>query len=117
VHKASLLVASFHATHLIASNALRRQQLSLALDTLNNMYDKRPTVLVGDFNYPLFHGGLKRATKRLGYDLHIPDNPTYSGRHVMGRFDMAVTVRVSAHMQVLPFGLSDHAPILLRVEE
>lgn len=113
----SFFVASFHATHLIASNALRRQQLKLALSTLNDIHDEQPSVLVGDFNYPFFHERLKDVVQGLGYDLLIPASPTYNGRHFQGRFDMAALANTNAQMQVLPFDVSDHAPILLRVSK
>ena len=115
INQQSLFVASFHATHLVASNHLRRQQLSTALKALNSLHKGSPVVLAGDFNYPFFHAKLKRTAREFNYKLLTPSDPTFNGRRFSGRFDMAATTHANTHIQTLPFGISDHAPILVHL--
>lgn len=112
----ALFVASFHATHLIATNRLRRLQLTAALKVLNTLHNGSPVILAGDFNYPFFHHKLKRTAQKYNYDLLTTNNPTFYERKFSGRFDMAtVSGMQTHHIRVLPFGVSDHAPILMRL--
>lgn len=117
INQQSLFVASFHATHLVASNHLRRQQLAAALKALNTLHKGSPVVLAGDFNYPFFQAKLKRTAREFNYNLLTPSDPTFNGRRFSGRFDMAATTHANTHIQTLPFGISDHAPILVHLGE
>lgn len=113
----SLFVASFHATHLVATNNLRRKQLSLALATLNTLHSESPVVLTGDFNYPFFHRKLKETAQKFKYHLIMTDEPTFHGRKFSGRFDMVATTHLNTYIQALPFGLSDHTPVLIHLTD
>lgn len=115
INQQPFFIASFHATHLIATNHLRRKQVSEAFEILNSMHGKFPVVLTGDFNYPFFHGKLKRTALKFDYTLITTTEPTYYGRKFHGRFDMAATAQLEAKIKALPFGLSDHSPILMRL--
>src|SRR3954468_14518160 len=55
-----VLVGSFHAAPLTASNSLRRKQISAAHVGMRSPADDIPAVMVGDFNYPWFIRGLER---------------------------------------------------------
>jgi len=115
VNQQYLFVASFHATHFVAPNSLRRKQLSTALEILNTLSREHPVVLAGDFNYPFFHNKLKQTAQKFNYTLRTTHEPTFDGRKFRGRFDMAATTRMESSVQALPFGLSDHAPILMKL--
>lgn len=108
-------VASFHAAPLTATNILRRHQVSSAHMLLDDLGQGEPAIMVGDFNYPLFRGGLERLAQRDGYAVAIGDAPTY--RHTASlstHFDL-VTSRGVAIDSVLTLrsGASDHRPILV----
>jgi endonuclease/exonuclease/phosphatase (EEP) superfamily protein YafD len=115
INQQSIFVASFHATHFVAPNSLRRKQLSAALAILNTLSTQHPVVLAGDFNYPFFHNKLRQTAQKFNYTLRTTPEPTFYGRKFRGRFDMAATARINSSVQALPFGLSDHAPILMRL--
>jgi len=115
VNQQPLFVASFHATHFVAPNSLRRKQLTSALEVLNSLSHEHPVVLAGDFNYPFFHSKLKRTAQKFNYTLRTTSEPTFYGRKFKGRFDMAATAHMDSSVKTLPFGLSDHAPILMRL--
>lgn len=70
----------------------------------------------GDFNYPFVERGLLRVIEKVGFtqvtDKENPPAPTYY-RWPKRTFDRMFTVGVeTTAFTVLPFGASDHAPIL-----
>jgi len=111
-----LIVASFHAAPLTALNSLRREQIRLAHEQLRTMGAGVPTLMVGDYNYPLFQGRLGRTMQESGYDLSLSDLRTYT-RYKMfrGHFDFATSfgLRIDS-VETLAKGDSDHIPILVR---
>lgn len=108
------VVASFHAAPLTATNILRRHQVSAAHMLLDEIGEGDPALLIGDFNYPLFHGGLRRTASADGYDVSIADAPTYRHlRRVSTHFDLVTSRGLDvASVRTLPEGASDHRPIL-----
>lgn len=109
-----LIVASFHAAPLTALNSLRRHQIKAAHEQLHAMGDV-PTLMVGDYNYPLFQKGLGTKMLESGYDLSLSDRSTYT-RYKMfrGHFDFATSVGLKIdRVQTLRRGISDHLPILV----
>lgn len=110
-----ILVGILHATHLVATNQLRRQQIRYALSVLNDLSQDAPVILVGDYNYPFFHRRLNRFVRKHGYQLAKGDGHTFKNDFFMGKFDFASVANVaSAQVEALPYGVSDHAPVLLR---
>lgn len=117
------VIASFHATHLVAPNSLRRQQIRAAIGLARELSRGAPAIIVGDFNYPFFKRGLRRSVLAHGAELGISDAPTLQNRDYghrprkyRGYFDYAVAVGAPlASVTTLPFGTSDHAPILVHV--
>ncbi|MDO9395020.1 MAG: endonuclease/exonuclease/phosphatase family protein [Herbiconiux sp.] len=111
-----ILVGSFHAAPLTASNSLRRKQIAAAHSALRIMGPGLPTVMVGDYNYPWFRSKLGERMEESGYLLSFSDKPTYARfKYFKGHFDFVT----SAHTRIesidtLPQGLSDHLPILVR---
>jgi endonuclease/exonuclease/phosphatase (EEP) superfamily protein YafD len=110
-----LVVASFHAAPLTALNSLRRNQIRSAHEELNILGPGLPTLMVGDYNYPLFKGHLSDQVKESGYDLTLSDTRTYTRyKFFRGHFDLATSVGLTIdNVETLPSGTSDHMPILV----
>jgi endonuclease/exonuclease/phosphatase family metal-dependent hydrolase len=110
-----LVVASFHAAPLTATNSLRRTQIKSAHDALRELGAGLPSVMVGDFNYPLFHNNLNKHMVRSGYDMSLSDRPTYIRyKFYRGHFDFVTSVGMTVdNVETLPRGISDHLPILI----
>ncbi|RNE64226.1 endonuclease/exonuclease/phosphatase family protein [Cryobacterium tepidiphilum] len=110
-----LVVASFHAAPLTALNSLRRNQISSAHEALHRLGPNLPTLMVGDYNYPIFKGHLSEHVKESGYDLSLSDSRTYTRyKFFRGHFDLATSVGLSiGNVETLPRGTSDHMPILV----
>lgn len=111
-----ITVASFHAAPLTARNSLRRQQISTAFEALDDLGGDIPSVMVGDFNYPLFQDRLRRHLVPFGYRLTRGAESTYSRYRVLrGNYDFAVSRGFrAADVTTLPQGGSDHLPILVQ---
>ncbi len=111
-----VLVGSFHATHIIASNYVRRHQIGTAHETLKDLSHGSPAIMVGDYNYPLFKKGLKVFIERDGYKLTLSDKPTYYlTRAIRSHLDLATSINTQIErVKTLPKGISDHAPILIQ---
>lgn len=110
-----LIAASFHAAPLTALNSLRRHQISAALGELRSLGPGLPTLMVGDFNYPVFQDRLDRHVTDEGYDLTLSDKRTYT-RYKMfrGHYDFATSAGFSIDsVRTLDRGTSDHLPILV----
>ncbi len=110
-----LIVASFHAAPLTALNSLRREQIRAAHEQLRTMGDGLPTLMVGDYNYPLFQSRLNRVVQDSGYDLSLSDRRTYTRyKFFRGHFDFATSIglRIDS-VETLAKGDSDHIPILV----
>ncbi len=115
---AELVLASFHAAPLSALNSLRRKQISTAHELLTELGDGAPVLMVGDYNYPLFHNRLGERLGRSGYDLVLSDKRTYSAfKLVRGHFDFVTSrdVEILA-VETLRRGSSDHFPILVTAQ-
>jgi len=110
-----VLVGSFHAAPLTASNRLRRKQITAAHEGMRSLGHDVPAVMVGDFNYPWFVNGLERHVNATGYDLLRSTEPTYFRyRFFSGYFDFVTSTGVQIdRVDVLPAGASDHRPIRL----
>lgn len=114
----SLVIASFHAAPLTASNSLRRNQIHAAHGELLSMGGGLMTLMVGDFNYPFFTKYLTEQMKDAGYELSLSDRRTYTRYKVFkGHFDFATSQGlVIEKVETLPRGASDHLPILISAE-
>lgn len=110
-----MIVASFHAAPLTALNSLRRHQIRTALDELDTLGPGLPTLMVGDYNYPVFKENLGQRIRDQGYELNLSDARTYTRyRFFRGHYDFATSVGFEIDkVQTLPQGLSDHKPILV----
>ncbi|WP_297004067.1 endonuclease/exonuclease/phosphatase family protein [uncultured Corynebacterium sp.] len=115
VHGGEVLISSFHAAPLSASNALRRQQIRTAFTALHDFGPGLPSMMVGDFNYPVFQAGLARHVGSYGYSLSRSDTSTYRSYGVLrGRYDLALTHGyLDPTVTSLPQDGSDHLPILV----
>lgn len=111
-----VIVASFHASPLTATNSLRRKQIEAAHQFVRDLSDEAPAIMVGDFNYPWFQTNLRRKIEEHGFALSLSDQPTYLRyRKFTGHFDFATSVGLHiAGVETLPAGISDHRPILVR---
>jgi len=110
-----LVVASFHAAPLTALNSLRRNQIRSAHEELQLLGPGLPTLMVGDYNYPMFKGHLSAQVKLSGYDLTLSDTRTYTRyKFFRGHFDLATSIGLTIdNVETLPNGASDHMPILV----
>jgi endonuclease/exonuclease/phosphatase family metal-dependent hydrolase len=110
-----LVVASFHAAPLTALNSLRRHQIKTAHEQLRDLGPGLPTLMVGDYNYPIFKDNLNERMLASGYDLTLSDKRTYTRyKFFRGHFDLATSVGLEIDsVQTLPRGTSDHLPILV----
>lgn len=109
-----ITIGCFHATQFFAaSNNLRRQQVQTAITQLETFAHGTPAILVGDYNYPFLIRGLHTFMRRHGFQLAISDQPTFQGRLMNYYLDFAAAKHVqSLSIDALPFGTSDHRPIL-----
>lgn len=110
-----LVVASFHAAPLTALNSLRRNQIRSAHEELHLLGPNLPTLMVGDYNYPIFKDQLSLRMREAGYDLTLSDSRTYTRyKFFRGHFDLATSIGLTIDsVETLPQGLSDHMPILV----
>ncbi|WP_323511815.1 MULTISPECIES: endonuclease/exonuclease/phosphatase family protein [Subtercola] len=111
-------LASFHASPLSATNLLRRRQIGQALDHLAALSNGSPTLMTGDFNYPLLRGPLIRQAERAGFSLNLSDGPTYFyTKSIAYHFDFLLSRGFDVQLvETLGRGLSDHRPILMTTE-
>jgi endonuclease/exonuclease/phosphatase family metal-dependent hydrolase len=116
--KRGIVVASFHAAPLTALNSLRRNQIRAAHEELHALGDGVPTLMVGDYNYPLFKEQLSVHVKDNGYDLTLSDTLTYTNyKFFRGHFDFATSMGLRIdNVVTLPRGKSDHMPILVTAD-
>jgi endonuclease/exonuclease/phosphatase family metal-dependent hydrolase len=115
---AHLVVASFHAAPLTASNSLRRKQITAAYGNLKSLGRGAPTLMVGDYNYPIFKDKLVEHVGASGYDLALSDTRTYTRYKVFrGHFDFVTSTGFAVgSVETLPSGDSDHRPILVHAQ-
>lgn len=111
-----LVAASFHAAPLTALNSLRRHQIKTAHHSLKTLGGGLPSLMVGDFNYPVFKNNLDSKVRTHGFDLSVSDKRTYTRYKVFrGHFDFATSYGLNVESVVtLPRGSSDHLPILVK---
>jgi Endonuclease/Exonuclease/phosphatase family. len=115
-HDRELLVASFHASPLTALNSLRRHQIASAHARLSALGPGLPSLMVGDYNYPLGKARLGKRMLEGGYELTLSDARTYTRyKFVRGHFDFATSSGMDiSGIQTLPRGASDHAAIVVQ---
>jgi endonuclease/exonuclease/phosphatase family metal-dependent hydrolase len=108
-----LIVASFHAAPLTALNSLRRHQIKSALGELQFLGPGLPTLMVGDYNYPVFKENLTEKVRDAGYELTLSDSRTYTRyKFFRGHYDFATSAGLDIDaVETLPRGSSDHMPI------
>ncbi len=113
-----LVVASFHAAPLTALNSLRRKQIHAAHEALRGFGESLPTLMVGDFNYPVFKDFLGADVRGTGYDLTLSDERTYTRyKFFRGHFDFATSIGLDIRsVRTLPRGASDHLPIMVAAD-
>lgn len=117
-HGRDIIVASFHAAPLTALNSLRRHQIRTALKALQELGEGLPTLMVGDYNYPVFKESLGQKVRAQGYELTLSDSRTYTRyRFFRGHYDFATSAGFDIeHIRTLPQKSSDHLPILISAE-
>lgn len=113
-----VVVASFHAAPLSTVNSVRRRQIKAAHGFLADWAPGVPMLMVGDYNYPLFHRGLLRHMDASGHEVRFSDSHTYKRyRYIKGHFDFvtSMSMRIDS-VATLPKGASDHLPVLVHAE-
>jgi len=113
-----MVLGSIHAAPLTSRNALRRKQITAAHELLDGIAIDMPVLLVGDFNYPLFHNRLGERLGREGYDLVLSDKRTYQAlKLVRGHFDFVTGRDIDIlSVETQRRGRSDHYPILVTAQ-
>ncbi|HTE57243.1 MAG TPA: endonuclease/exonuclease/phosphatase family protein [Verrucomicrobiae bacterium] len=110
-----IVVANIHLSALLAPSRARRKQLQEILQGVTAQGDTLPVILAGDFNYPLVARSLHTLMEAEGFTecgAHV-SMPTHMSRVIKGKFDR-IFISEDVEEQgyaILPFGLSDHAPI------
>lgn len=119
-YKKIVVIASFHATHLIASNRLRRDQMTEAFAYLKQLHlrtEQLPVIMTGDYNYPWFHKKLGAFVMAHGYSLHVTDKHTLKNSFFRGKFDLASARNISSlELEVLSPGKSDHMAVYIKAK-
>lgn len=112
------VAASFHAAPLTAPNSLRRTQIHAALGELRGLGHGLPTLMVGDYNYPVFQNNLAREMRDAGYELSLSDKRTYTRYFVFrGHYDFVTSSGFNiSNVETLGRGSSDHLPIMVTSE-
>jgi endonuclease/exonuclease/phosphatase family metal-dependent hydrolase len=111
-----IVIGNFHATEVSASNHLRRRQIKEAMDSLIEVSGTAPKILIGDFNYPFFRKGLHKLLSEYNYVVGSSAALTFKSFYYKGELDFAAGVDLEdIKVASLPFGLSDHAPIMAKV--
>ena len=115
VHDRELVVGCFHAAPLTALNSLRRTQIRAAHVALDSFGPTLPTLMVGDFNYPIFKDHLSTSVQETGHEVTLSDSRTYTRyKFFRGHFDFATSIGLDiTRVTTLPQGQSDHLPILV----
>lgn len=110
-----LVLASFHAAPLTATNSLRRNQIRASHELLQQLGGGAPIIMVGDYNYPLFKDNLGERVAKTGYDLSLSDRMTYTAyKFFRGHFDFVTSQGITVEsVETLARGSSDHIPILV----
>lgn len=113
-----VVLASFHAAPLTATNSLRRAQIRAAHGLLGELGDGAPVLMAGDYNYPLFHGRLAKRMTSTGFELILSDKRTYSAYKVFrGHFDFVTSQGMQIErVETLRRGRSDHLPIVIAAD-
>jgi hypothetical protein len=113
-----VVIASFHAAPLTALNSLRRKQISAAYTELRGLGEGLPTLMVGDYNYPIFKKNLTEHVGESGYDLSLSDQRTYTRYKIFrGHYDFVTSAGLTIdNVETLPAGESDHKPILVSAQ-
>lgn len=114
-HDRELVVGCFHAAPLTALNSLRRTQIRAAHEALDSFGPTLPTLMVGDFNYPIFKDHLSTSVQETGHEVTLSDARTYTRyKFFRGHFDFATSIGLTIiKVTTLPQGQSDHLPILV----
>ena len=114
-HDRELVIGCFHAAPLTALNSLRRTQIRAAHVALDSFGPTLPTLMVGDFNYPIFKDHLSTSVQETGHEVSLSDARTYTRyKFFRGHFDFATSIGLDiTKVTTLPQGQSDHLPILV----
>jgi endonuclease/exonuclease/phosphatase family metal-dependent hydrolase len=114
-HDRELVIGCFHAAPLTALNSLRRTQIRAAHEALDSFGSTLPTLMVGDFNYPVFKDHLSTSVQETGHEVTLSDARTYTRyKFFRGHFDFATSIGLDiTKVTTLPQGQSDHLPILV----
>lgn len=117
--KQTIVVGNIHLSALWATNNARRKQMLEALAHIESYSrSKEPTVIAGDFNYPV-GPGLGRLMSSCGFEEcgAADKSRTHQTKLIKGKFDriFASDGLCEDHYTTLPFGASDHAPVLARL--
>jgi endonuclease/exonuclease/phosphatase (EEP) superfamily protein YafD len=99
-------------------NSLRRTQIRAAHVALDSFGAHLPTLMVGDFNYPLFKDHLSTSVNETGHEVTLSDARTYTRyKFFRGHFDFATSIGLSiTRVTTLPQGQSDHLPIFVTAD-
>lgn len=114
-----IVVGNIHLSALWATNRSRLRQMRAALESIEGYRKKtEPMILAGDFNYPVGLG-LCDLLKHHGFAEcgQHEKSRTHQSKLVKGKFDRIFISKdlTETDYAILPFGASDHAPVLAKI--
>lgn len=114
------VLANLHLANLLATNFARRRQAKKVFEYVNQNKDRKPAIVVGDFNYPLFAHKLVKIARTNNFQQLGTKNKqhTHNNPFIRGKFDRSfVSDKVQENsFKVLPFGKSDHTPVVIELD-
>lgn len=118
--RTEFVLANLHLANLLAGNYARRRQAKKVFEYVNENHGSKPAIVVGDFNYPIFANKLVKIARTNNFQQLGTKNKqhTHNNPFIRGKFDriFASSAIEEKSFDVLPFGNSDHTPVVIELD-